>query len=98
MTQPSPALDTIYDGLFEGLHKRLCALWSAATGRAAESDAVKLVVFSTIGQIVYFHLGGPVVRRRMDWTRLTRRQADAITCTVIENLRARLDADRRNAG
>ena len=61
MAQPSSALDTIYEGVFEGVHTRACALWGAATGRAAESDAVRLAVFSMIGQVLYFHLGRPIV-------------------------------------
>jgi AcrR family transcriptional regulator len=65
MAQPSSALDTIYAGLIAGVHARVCAIWGAATGRPPESDAVRLAVFATIGQILYFHLGRPMVRRRM---------------------------------
>ena len=67
MAQPSSALDTIYEGLFEGVHARVCALWGAATGQPAESEAVRLAVFATIGQILYFHVARPVVTRRMGW-------------------------------
>ena len=63
MARPSPALDLIYDGAFEGIHRRLCALWAAATGLDAESEGVRLAVFSMLGQILYFHLVGPVVRQ-----------------------------------
>ena len=36
MARPSPALDLIYIGAFEGIHRRLCALWANATGLDAE--------------------------------------------------------------
>jgi AcrR family transcriptional regulator len=32
MFTPSPAFDTIYGGLFEPVHRRVCQVWAAATG------------------------------------------------------------------
>ena len=93
MARPSPALDLIYEGAFEGIHRRLCALWAAATGLDAESEGVRLAVFSLLGQTLYFHLAGPVVRRRMEWTVVTPPEAEAIAATIDRNLQARLDAD-----
>ncbi len=95
MAQPSSALDTIYEGLFEGVHARVCAIWSVATGRPAESEAVRLAVFATIGQILYFHIARPVVQRRMAWPPIGDAEAAAITDTIVRNLSARLEADRR---
>jgi AcrR family transcriptional regulator len=94
MAEPSAALDIVYNGLFEGLHRRLCAIWGAATGAAPESEPVRLAVFAAIGQIVYFHLGRPVVQRRMDWPAIGPAEARAIAKTVVRNLTARLAADR----
>ena len=82
MAQPSSALDTIYDGLFEAVHRRACALWGAATGREPESEAVRLAVFATVGQVVYFHVGRPVVERRMGWAAIGPAEAEAIADTV----------------
>jgi AcrR family transcriptional regulator len=97
MAEPSPALDTIYEGLFEGVHRRVCALWSVASGAPAESEAVRLAVFTAIGQVVYFHVGRPVVQRRMDWPTIGPAEARAIAQTVVQNLTARLAADRSRA-
>ena len=94
MAQPSSALDTIYEGLFEGVHMRVCALWSAASGQPAESEAVRLAVFATIGQILYFHVARPVVTRRMGWPAIGEAEAAAIAGTVVRNLHVRLAADR----
>ena len=93
MARPSPALDVIYGGAFEGTHRRLCGLWAAATGLEAESEPVRLAVFSMLGQILYFHIAGPVVRRRMDWAAITAPEAEAVAATILRNLHARLDAD-----
>jgi TetR/AcrR family transcriptional regulator, regulator of cefoperazone and chloramphenicol sensitivity len=95
MAHPSSALDTIYEGLFEVVHARVCAVWGIAVGRPPESEAVRLVVFSMIGQILYFHIGRPVVERRMGWSGIDASQATAIAETVTGNLRARIAADRR---
>lgn len=93
MARPSAALDLIYDGAFETIHRRLCALWAGATGLDAESEGVRLAVFSMLGQILYFHLAGPIVRRRMDWGAITQAETEAIAATIERNLHARLDAD-----
>lgn len=95
MARPSAALDLIYDGAFETIHRRLCALWARATGLEAGSEAVRLAVFSMLGQILYFHLAGPVVRRRMDWTAIAGPEAEAVAATILRNLHARLDADAK---
>ena len=94
MADPSPALDTIYEGIFEGAHARVCAIWSAATGAAPDSPAVRLAVFTAIGQIVYFHVGRPVVQRRMDWPEIGPAEARAVADTIVRNLLARIEADR----
>ena len=97
MAQPSTALDTIYEGLFEGVHARVCAIWSAVTGQPADAEAVRLAVFATIGQILYFHIARPVVNRRMEWPAIGEPEAAAITDTILRNLHARLAADREQA-
>jgi AcrR family transcriptional regulator len=97
MAEPSEALDLIYAGLFEPMHRRVCALWGLATGREPESEAVRLAVFTMIGQTIYFHVGRPMVERRMGWTPIGPAQADAVAAALVQNLEARLDADRRPA-
>ncbi|HRO13065.1 CerR family C-terminal domain-containing protein [Amaricoccus sp.] len=96
MAHPSSALDTIYEGLFDGVHRTACAVWATATGRPAESEAVRLAVFAVIGQILYFRIAAPVVERRMGWPGIGPAEAEAIAGTVLRNLTLRLDADRRD--
>ncbi len=97
MSQPSEALDLIYDSVFRDVHGRVCQLWGLAAGRDPESEATRLAVFSLIGQIVYFHLGRPVVTRRMGWTDIGPAEAKAVARTVTDGLRARLRAYREAA-
>jgi len=96
LSEPSPALDLIYARLFEPVHRRACAVWGIATGRDAESIPVRLAVFATIGQIVYFNFARPVIERRMDWPSLGPSEVEAVADTIIRNLHARLDADGRD--
>ncbi len=86
LAQPSSALDTIYEGLIAGVHARICAIWGAATGQPADSEAVRLAVFATVGQIIYFHVGRPVVERRLGWSGIGEPEAGAIADTIVRNL------------
>lgn len=92
MTHPTVALDRIYEGIFDPVHRRLCVLWAAATGAAAESDETKLTVFTLIGQVVYFRIAGEAVRRRMGWREIGHREAKVITDIAKVNLKAILTA------
>lgn len=89
LAQPdSPVLDHLYATLVEPRHRALCQLWSQATGRPAETDEVKLAVFSLIGQAVYFRLAAPIVQRRMGWDGYGRSATRAILRQVLANLDA----------
>jgi AcrR family transcriptional regulator len=96
MAEPSPALDLIYERLFEAVHRRACALWGVATGREPEAATVRLAVFATIGQIVYFNVARPVIERRMGWPGIGPAEAEAVADTVVRNLHARLNTDARS--
>ncbi|MFO1140964.1 MAG: CerR family C-terminal domain-containing protein [Amaricoccus sp.] len=95
MAQPSAALEAVYAGLFEPVHRRACALWAAATGREAEEEAVRLAVFAAIGQITYFHIARPIVERRMNWAGIGPAEAEAVADTVVRNIETRIAAERR---
>ncbi|WP_163272286.1 CerR family C-terminal domain-containing protein [Chelativorans alearense] len=95
LTHPTTALDTIYAGIFEPLHKRLCGLWEAATGEPAESERTRITVFTLIGQVVYFRIGREAVKRRMGWSDIGEREAAAVVSVAIDNLSAILDARGR---
>jgi AcrR family transcriptional regulator len=96
MAEPSPALDLIYGRLLEAVHRRACAIWGVATARDPESAAVRLAVFTTIGQVVYFNIARPVIERRMEWPGIGAAEAEAVADTIVRNLHARLDADARH--
>ncbi|MFZ1662818.1 MAG: CerR family C-terminal domain-containing protein [Paracoccaceae bacterium] len=95
LTEGGNALDVIYDHLVAPVHGRLCELWALATGSPADSETVKLTVFSLIGQIVYFRIGARVVVRRMDWPVIGPAEAKAISALLTGNLDRLLGPTRR---
>ncbi|WP_099866961.1 CerR family C-terminal domain-containing protein [Pararhizobium haloflavum] len=88
LQHPGEALDTIYGGVFEPVHRRVCAVWERVTGEPAESERTRLTVFTLIGQIVYFRIAREAVRRRMGWTAFGDREAEAIAEIAEANLNA----------
>lgn len=94
LNRPTSALNTIYFGVFEPVHKRLCVIWSAATGEAPDSQRTMLTVFTLLGQVVYFRIGREAVSRRMGWKAIGPTEADAIMDVARANLRAILAARR----
>lgn len=88
LTDPGEIAELIFSGFFLPRHTRLCRLWSVVTGRPADADEVKLVVFAAIGQVLYFRIAQPFVKRRMGWDGVGPQEADLIASTVVENLRA----------
>ena len=92
LSHPTAALDTIYQGVFEPTHRRLCQIWEQATGEPAESDRTKLTVFTLIGQIIYFRIGREAVLRRMGWPDIGAAEAAAIVDVAKDNLGAILEA------
>lgn len=94
LTHPTAALDVIYNGVFEPVHKRLCQVWAEATGEEAESDRTKITVFTMIGQVVYFRIARFAVLRRMGWTDVGPKEAAEIIAVAKGNLAAVLAASR----
>lgn len=97
LSHPSPALDAIYQGVFEPTHKRLCEIWAEATGDEAGSERTKLTVFTMVGQVVYFRIGRVAVLRRMGWDDIGHKEAAAVAAVIKDNLAAMLAA-RKDTG
>ncbi len=92
MAHPGEAFDAIYGSLIEPVHTRLCAIWQAATGEAAEASETKLAVFAMIGQVVYFRIGAAAVSRRLGAAAYSPEDIEAIVSVVQRNIDARLNA------
>jgi AcrR family transcriptional regulator len=98
MGRPTSALDTIYSGVFEPVHKQACAIWAAATGDDADSERTRVQVFTMIGQVVYFRVAREAVLRRMGWTTLGTSEIDVVTTVAVDNVSAIVAARRAANG
>ncbi len=94
LAHPTAALDVIYTGVFEPVHKRLCQVWAEATGEEAESDRTKIAVFTMIGQVIYFRIARFAVLRRMGWADVGPKEAAEIIAVAKGNLAAVLAASK----
>ena len=88
-------LDMLYDGMILPAHGRFCALWAAATGNAPDSEHTRLMVFSAIGQILYFRIGRPIVERRLGWAEWGAERARQTADVIVSNVRAMIERERR---
>lgn len=95
LAHPTEALDTIYAGVFDPVHRRFCHLWEAATGEPADSERTRITVFTLIGQVLYFRIGYEPVMRCMGWEEFGQREAAAVIDVAVGNLKAILDARKR---
>lgn len=96
LAENGPILTDIYETMFGPLHLRLCRLWAAATGREPEAERTRLMVFSLIGQLVYFRIGRPLVERRMAWAGTGPDEAGRIADVLAANLHAMIEGERRS--
>lgn len=96
LSTPTDALDRIYSGVFEPVHRRLCRLWAASTGETAESEHTRITVFMMIGQVVYFRIARAAVVRRMGWPDIGPAEAAKVIAIAKENVAAIIAA--RKAG
>lgn len=88
VAEDGPGADALYTALAQPVHSRLCRLWEIASGEDAESEEVKLRVFSFIGQLVYFRIGAPIVGRRLGWEAIGTDEAERIGRVLRGNFEA----------
>lgn len=95
MMQPGDVLEQMFGRLIGPVHRRVCHIWSLATGCQPESEQTRLAVFAMFGQILYFRIAQPIVLKRMNWAQIGVREAEVLTRVLLTNLKASLAAARR---
>lgn len=94
LSDPGEIAALIYAEFLAPRHGAMSALWAAATGRSPQDEEVKLAVFATIGQILYFRIAQPFIERRMDWKAIGPEQTRKISALIVANLRAAIERQR----
>lgn len=92
MTEGGPVLDLLHERFLGDKHHQLCQLFAMVTGGDPEGEETRLLVFSMLGQAIYFRIGQPVICRVMGWKTYGEAEAQAIADRLITNLRATLGA------
>jgi hypothetical protein len=92
---PSPAFDILFGSTIEPMHKRICLLWSAATGEPPDSEETIAKMLGLVGQVFVFRLARAGALRRLDWADIGEREAAVVERTVHDALDALLAASRK---
>jgi len=92
--QPTAAFDVIY-GFMGGSHGLGARLVATIIGGDADAEAVKLRVFTMMGQIMVFRVAQALVLRGMGWETIGKTERDAIKRIVVAQINAILDAETR---
>ncbi|MFD1881588.1 CerR family C-terminal domain-containing protein [Paracoccus pacificus] len=90
LAEDGPALDLFFTDFISPKHRQLCALVGMASGRDPASEDTKLLVFSMIGQVLYFRIGQPIVCRQLEWQDYGPAEARAIADRLVANMHAML--------
>ncbi|MDI7860846.1 CerR family C-terminal domain-containing protein [Rhizobiaceae bacterium n13] len=98
MVRPGEVVQHLCRETIGPVHDRLCELFAIATGRSIASDNVSVIVFSMMGQAMYFRMSKPVITQKMQWDDIGPQEAEAIVEVLKVNLQALLDYYRKSAG
>ncbi|SDB35058.1 transcriptional regulator, TetR family [Bauldia litoralis] len=90
--QPTGAFDVIY-GFMGGAHALCARLVATILGRNEEDEAIKLLVFTMMGQILVFRVAQALVLRRMEWSAVGETQRADIKRQVLRQVAAILDSE-----
>ncbi|RCW79641.1 CerR family C-terminal domain-containing protein [Paracoccus lutimaris] len=94
MAEDGPGLALIYESFFRHKHRELCRLIAMVTGGDPDSQSIRLLAFSLMGQAIYFRIGQPIVCRRMEWPQYGEAESRAIADRLSANLHAILRAEK----
>lgn len=90
---PGPHFETFYQALPRRLHELFTNAVAMVRGTDPDDAATILQAHALIGQIMIFHVGRPILFRRMDWQSFSPERIDAIVTTVQASVLRSLDLE-----
>ena len=90
---PGPHFETFYQALPRRLHELFTNAVAMVRGTDPRDETTILQAHALIGQIMIFHVGRPILFRRMDWQAFTPERIDAIVATVQASVLRSLDLE-----
>ncbi|MEN3974446.1 CerR family C-terminal domain-containing protein [Emcibacter sp. SYSU 3D8] len=91
---PTEAFDVLYSRVMAPSYMAVSRLLGPLLGLPAESEELKLRIFSVIGQALIFRVARTAVLRRLEWDAYTPDRLDQIRAAVRANIIAIMDAGR----
>jgi len=88
---PGPHFETFYQALPRRLHELFTGAVAMVRGTDPDAEATILQAHALIGQIMIFHVGRPILFRRLDWQSFSPERIDAIVTTVQASVLRSLD-------
>lgn len=79
---PGPHFDTFYEALPRALHELFTRVVAMVEDADPGAEATVLQAHALIGQIMIFHVGRPILFRRLHWETFTPARIGAIVATV----------------
>jgi AcrR family transcriptional regulator len=95
---PGPHFETFYQALPRRLHELFTSAVAMVRGTDPDDEATILQAHALIGQIMIFHVGRPILFRRMDWQSFDPGRIDAIVTTVQASVLRSLDLEDPDHG
>jgi TetR/AcrR family transcriptional regulator, regulator of cefoperazone and chloramphenicol sensitivity len=94
MLNPGEVSDLIYKNWMRPMHERLCAMFSAITGMDADSERLKVIVFSMTGSAFHYRIAMPFVQRRLEWDVMGDKEVDRLCDHLVQEVRDLIDAHK----
>jgi AcrR family transcriptional regulator len=94
---PGEVSELIYVNWMKPMHQQLCALFSDATGLDPDSETVKIVIFSMIGQAFNFRIGLPLMMRRLEWDTMGEDESERLCNQLVAQVRLMIQIHRASA-
>ncbi len=91
---PTEAFDVLYNRVMGPSYVAISPLLGPLLGLPADSEELKLRIFSVIGQVLVFRVARSAILRRLEWDAYTPERLDQIRAALRANLIALMDAGR----
>jgi AcrR family transcriptional regulator len=95
---PTEAFDVLYQRVMGPSYVAISKLLGPLLGLEAESEALKLRIFSVIGQALVFRVARAAILRRLQWDAYTPERLDQIRAALRANLIAIMDSGPAGKG
>nr|WP_272212130.1 CerR family C-terminal domain-containing protein [Marinicella sp. W31]MDC2878035.1 CerR family C-terminal domain-containing protein [Marinicella sp. W31] len=92
INQRSEAFDLLYKQISEPIHRHLCQLLGRAAGRDPDAEETKILIFTIMGQSMYFRTSPQAVKNGMGWDSFGGGECAKVGAALSLSINALIDA------